>query len=51
MRYIEFGEQKAKASEVMIGLMRIKEMSVPEVTELIEAALDEGINALDIADV
>ena len=51
MRYIEFGEQKAKASEVMIGLMRIKEMSVLEVTELIEAALDEGINALDIADV
>lgn len=51
MRYIEFGEQKAKASEVMIGLMRIKEMSVPEVTELIETALDEGINALDIADV
>lgn len=51
MRYIEFGEQKAKASEVMIGLMRIKEMNVPEVTELIETALDEGINALDIADV
>ncbi len=51
MRYIEFGEQKAKVSEVMIGLMRVDKMSVAEVTELIQTALDEGINAIDIADI
>lgn len=51
MRYIEFGQAKTKVSEVMVGLMRIDQMSVAKVTELVETALDEGINALDIADV
>lgn len=51
MRYIEFGQEKTKVSEVMVGLMRIDQMSVAKVTELVETALDEGINALEIADV
>ena len=51
MRCIEFGQAKTKVSEVMVGLMRIDQMSVAKVTELVETALDEGINALDIADV
>lgn len=51
MEYLEFGTQKAQVSKVMLGLMRIDKMSVPEVTELVEGALDAGINALDIADV
>lgn len=51
MRYIEFRQAKTKVSEVMVGLMRIDQMSVAKVTELVETALDEGINALDIANV
>ena len=51
MDYVEFGTQKAQVSKVMLGLMRITDMSVAEVTELVEGALEEGINALDIADV
>lgn len=51
MRCIEFGQAKTKVSEVMVGLMSIDQMSVSKVTELVETALDEGINALDIADV
>ena len=51
MRCIEFGQAKTKVSEVMVGLMRIDQMSVAKVTELVETALEEGINALDIADV
>ena len=51
MRYIEFGEGKEKVSELIIGLMRIGEMSVKEVTELIQTGLEEGINFLDLADI
>lgn len=51
MEYIEFGTQKARVSKVMLGLMRIDSMSVEEVSELVQGALEEGINALDIADV
>lgn len=50
MRYIEFGEEKRRISEIMLGLMRIDEMSVRELRSFIENALEEGINALDIAD-
>ena len=51
MRYIEFGEGKEKVSELIMGLMRIGEMSVKEVTELIQTGLEEGINFLDLADI
>lgn len=51
MKYVEFGAEKAQASEVIIGLMRIAEMSTKEVTALIEAGLESGINFLDTADI
>ncbi|MBR3166023.1 MAG: aldo/keto reductase, partial [Lachnospiraceae bacterium] len=58
MRYITFGEEKQKVSEIVLGLMRIgpgktttKSMSVPEVEYLLDTAYDCGINMLDNADV
>lgn len=50
MRYIEFGKDKMKISEIMLGLMRVDTMSVKELRSFLEKALEEGINALDIAD-
>ncbi|TDE68007.1 aldo/keto reductase family oxidoreductase [Streptococcus sp. KCJ4932] len=50
MRYIKFGERQTEVSEVVLGLMRISEMTVDQVEELIESALAVGINAFDIAD-
>lgn len=51
MRYTEFGTDNQKVSEIAIGMMRIAEMSVKEVTALIEASLEAGINFFDTADV
>ncbi len=51
MRYIEFGTQKAKISEVVAGLMRINQMSVPELEVFVDTCLSEGINAFDLADI
>ena len=50
MRYIKFDERQKEVSEVVLGLMRISEMTVDQVEELIESALAVGINAFDIAD-
>ena len=50
MKFVEFGERKEKVSKVVLGLMRISKMSVSETESLIRGALDNGINALDIAD-
>lgn len=50
MRYIKFGERQKEISEVVLGLMRISEMTVDQVEDLIESALAVGINAFDIAD-
>ncbi|VED93165.1 Oxidoreductase, aldo-keto reductase family [Streptococcus equinus] len=50
MRYIKFGDRQVEISEVVLGLMRISEMTVDQVEELIESALAVGINAFDIAD-
>lgn len=51
MRYIEFGKNKALVSEVVLGSMRIPQMSVAEVGELLQTCLDEGINMVDTADI
>ena len=58
MKKIVYGEAKTEVSEVVLGLMRIgpgsqasRLMEVNEVEELIETALESGINMLDIADV
>lgn len=49
MRYIEFGSNKTKVSEVVLGAMRIAMMTPEQVADLIETALDCGINAVDTA--
>ena len=50
MKYITFGKDNDKVSEIIIGLMRIAEMSTDQVADLINTGLDEGINFLDTAD-
>ena len=50
MKYINFGESSRKVSKIILGLMRISEMSVKETEHLVRSALDNGINALDLAD-
>ena len=51
MKYVEFGAEKNQASEIVIGMMRIAEMSTKEVAALIDAGLECGINFLDTADI
>ena len=51
MKYIELGTEKKKASSVVMGCMRIAAMEQNEVEELVECALEEGINAFDHADI
>ena len=43
MRYIEFGKDKEKVSELIIGLMRISEMTTEAVAELIHTGLKKGL--------
>ena len=51
MKYLEFGESKREISQIIIGLMRIAQMTPKEVEELVETALSVGINAFDLADI
>ncbi len=50
MQYIEYGKNSTKLSTVILGMMRISKMTPSEVEELIETALECGINAFDLAD-
>ena len=51
MRYITLGQDDKELSEIVLGMMRIKDKSVKEVEELVETALSVGINAFDLADI
>ncbi|HFV3151800.1 TPA: aldo/keto reductase family oxidoreductase [Streptococcus pneumoniae] len=51
MRYITLGQDDKELSEIVLGMMRIKDKSVKEVEELVEIALSVGINAFDLADI
>lgn len=51
MKYVEFGSDKKKVSEIVIGTMRIAGMNNKEVAELLNAGLESGINFLDTADI
>jgi len=51
MKYIPFGQEKRELSEIVLGMMRIRDKSVKEVEELVETALSVGINAFDLADI
>ena len=51
MRYITLGQDDKELSEIVLGMMGIKDKSVKEVEELVETALSVGINAFDLADI
>ena len=51
LRYITLGQDDKELSEIVLGMMRIKDKSVKEVEELVETALSVGINAFDLADI
>ncbi|MFR7298886.1 aldo/keto reductase family oxidoreductase [Streptococcus pneumoniae] len=51
MGYITLGQDDKELSEIVLGMMRIKDKSVKEVEELVETALSVGINAFDLADI
>ena len=50
MNYIEFSENE-RLSTIVLGMMRISQMSEDEVEALVEAALSIGINTFDLADI
>lgn len=51
MKYINLGGEEIKASEIALGCMRIANKSIKEAQELINTALEEGINFFDHADI
>lgn len=51
MKYIELAGTDLKASNIVMGNMRLKQLSLTEADTLIRAALDEGINFFDHADI
>ena len=50
MNYIEFAENE-RLSTIVLGMMRISQMSEDEVEALVEATLSIGINTFDLADI
>lgn len=51
MKYIEVGKSGIKASNVVMGCMRLKGKTVAEAEPVVQAALESGINFFDHADV
>jgi predicted oxidoreductase len=51
MKYIKVGKSDITASNIIMGNMRLKELSVSEAKKLIRTAMDEGINYFDHADI
>lgn len=51
MKYISYDDNKVKASEIILGCMRINSLEIKEIEALIKTALEEGINVFDHADI
>lgn len=51
MKYITYGQNQRELSQIILGMMRIKDLSTCQVEELVETALSLGINAFDLADI
>ena len=51
MKNIDIGKSGFEASEIILGSMRIGEMSVKELSNYIDVAMGEGINLFDHADI
>lgn len=50
MKYLKLADD-LNASQLVFGCMRISDMSVEELSDLVKCALDEGINFFDHADI
>jgi len=51
VKYINIGNEEIKASSIALGCMRISDKPTKQVEELIDTALEEGINFFDHADI
>jgi predicted oxidoreductase len=51
LKYIKVGKSEITASNIIMGNMRLGELSVSEAEKLIRTAMDEGINFFDHADI
>lgn len=51
MKNIKIANGELEASEIVLGCMRISEMDKQEVSNLVNTALEEGINLFDHADI
>lgn len=51
MKYINIANTELKASNIIMGNMRLTELSLKEAETLIRTAMDEGINFFDHADI
>lgn len=51
MRSVRFGSEGARAPGVILGCMRIADMSYGDLDRLIKTALDLGVNWFDLADI
>jgi len=51
MRYLNIKNTITNASEIALGMMRISDMRLKDIDELVKTALDNGINFFDHADI
>lgn len=51
MKYISIANTDLKASNIVMGNMRLVQLSLPEAEKLIRTAMEEGINFFDHADI
>lgn len=52
MRFLKFGNNKLHdVSEIVLGTMRIADMTIEQVEELLKTSLEVGINMIDTADI
>ena len=51
MKYLNIKNEIANASEIALGMMRISGMRLKDIDELVNVALDNGINFFDHADI
>lgn len=51
MNKVELGKSGIKSSEIILGCMRIDKLSVEELSNLVDVAMNEGITLFDHADI
>jgi len=51
MKYLNIKNKITNASEIALGMMRISDMRLKDIDELVKVALDNGINFFDHADI